>query len=661
MAKDVRVKFTADTKGIEKVDKEFDKFSTKAKKGTKGVNKEFKNLDKEAGLLSESMTKAGAAFTAFFGVNLIKDVVTGLAGVNKELLEIGVRAQGVQTAFGNVSGANIEELRASVKGTVSDLTLMASTVKADKFGIPIQKMGGLLKFAAQSAKDTGEEVEVLAEKISTAIGRKSLLILDDFGITATQVKKALGGMSAEAATVEQLTEAVLKIAEGQMQNYNSTLDAADAYNKLISTVQNLKMAGGDLLLQDKEIVEELTKLTDLIKNNGPEVLRHITDWGRGALKLANTVGSLYEGWFKFIGLLDDTEELTIGQQLEQQKETVKELRAEWKKANDERDAAILKIEEAEKNSVVINKGLTIQKQNERVAEAKGILDNAKLKLDSLKKQEFGEKLINKRVEERKRLEEESLKTKDKIVLGDKERLKLAKELAQLEKEMLGYQKAQAKIDAEVAKETGIYQDRTTNTNYTAREAGSLSEDQEYQKELNAKRLELITYEWNNAKTKRELEERALQDKIKAEEEQRQFILSVTTQSLNALTSIHSIWADTSLNMFGKLAGALGAGSGIIDAFLPGIGSLIGAGAGLASALFGQADEETSSSSSIDSELSAVSTSSKASSTITQQKQNITNNNYTTIQAGTVVADDPSLEIFVERIEPFFRQLNASMA
>ena len=124
------------------------------------------------------------------------------------------------------------------------------------------------------------------------------------------------------------------------------------------------------------------------------------------------------------------------------------------------------------------------------------------------------------------------------------------------------------------------------------------------------------------------------------EEQRQKMLSLATESINSVRSIVGIVGNESLNAFGKVTGSIGAASGLINAFAPGVGSLIGAGAGLLGDLFGQADQEETSSSSI-SELSSAA-SSRPSATITKSgPDTVYNNNYLTVQTGYYMGDEQS--------------------
>lgn len=108
----------------------------------------------------------------------------------KSGVEIANKAEGITTAFGKLGDPDLlKTLREDTRGLVSDLTLMQSSVKANTFGIPLDNLGKLLKFAQQRAQETGESVDYLVESIINGIGRKSPLILDNLGISASRLQE----------------------------------------------------------------------------------------------------------------------------------------------------------------------------------------------------------------------------------------------------------------------------------------------------------------------------------------------------------------------------------------------------------------------------------------------------------------------------------------
>ena len=111
--------------------------------------------------------------------------------VTKGLIDLTKRAgmiQGVERAF-NRTGISLEKLRKATRGTVTDFELMQKAVQAKNLGVPIEQLATLFKFASIRARETGESVDYLVNSIVTGIGRKSVLILDNLGISAAKVQE----------------------------------------------------------------------------------------------------------------------------------------------------------------------------------------------------------------------------------------------------------------------------------------------------------------------------------------------------------------------------------------------------------------------------------------------------------------------------------------
>lgn len=652
MAKDVRVKITADSKDLEKgIDK-----GTKSLKGLDKqldkTDKSLKETDKQTGLATQGFQKMGAAITAAVGTQMITRVVSGLTSMNMELLEVGVRAQGVQKAFGNIADADLSDLRTAVKGTVSDLTLMESAVKADKFGIPVQKMGDLLKFAAQSAKDTGENVDMLASKISVAIGRKSLMILDDFGITAAQITKELGGMSAQAASVEQLTDAVLRISQATMKNADTTFDTADAYNTLLATIENIKMEGGDMLTDSEELKDTIMQLTSTITTNAPAILKFITDWGIGAAKIATYMAEV-AGFWSDVFTNNDTQKSMQIQEVINATENLNKVREESAKQ-------IAKIQRLERQGKTVVNAKTIQDQAK--AEIKAAEDNVRrqqMLLNGLIRTENAEAKFDKAKNERLRNEDEA---KKKAAQAEEERLKrlelLKKQAAINEKERIKALNSLSMGDvgaglsamnAPSISQIGENLDQNSIAQIAGKEAG----------------YDAFITDFNTKIEKMEIERAELIEKAQiAEMEQRQVyfdsVENIISSSQTAMVDSINFFANKSIETFTQMStsiiasttsilkslGDMGAGGGLFgtgSSLLGGLG-ILGAGIGLvggvASALMN--DDSETIDSGYDAEEPTGLSSSTPSTTVTQQKQTVNNYTNITLNTGAYMGDEESL-------------------
>ncbi len=181
------------------------------------------------------------------------------------------------------------------------------------------------------------------------------------------------------------------------------------------------------------------------------------------------------------------------------------------------------------------------------------------------------------------------------------------------------------------------------TNLTDSEILNFEENKEKQALLNQARLDKITKEWEADKAIRDFEKQKIIERNQA-------IMATATTAINSINSIIGVMGNESLNAFGKFTGAIGAGSGLLDMFMPGVGSLVGAGASLLGGLFGKKEEESASSS-----IASVSSSELASAT-TRPSATITRTgaeNYydysKVIIEGNVVGDEQVFSDFVAKI------------
>lgn len=195
----------------------------------------------------------------------------------KELLTLASQSEGVVVAFNKIAQyGDLENLRNSVKGTVSDLELMKRAVQANNFGIPVRELGILFEFASKRAQDTGQSVDYLVDSIVLGIGRKSPLILDNLGISAVQLKEKLHGVGMESASVADITKAVGDIAE---ESFAKTGRFADNLGTKITNLsvkwENFKLS----LVQNEGFKEFWNKeIDELDKNLTILFSKHLTKW-----------------------------------------------------------------------------------------------------------------------------------------------------------------------------------------------------------------------------------------------------------------------------------------------------------------------------------------------------------------------------------------------
>lgn len=208
---------------------------------TEAVKESFFSLTKMKAVIIGFFAGIGARMESFF-VNAI----SGAKEWMKEGISLAANADGVRHAFEKLNRPwLLDDLRKATKNTVNDLELMKAAVQAKDFRIPLEDMGKYLQFAQMKAQQTGQSVEYMTNSIVTGLGRKSLLILDNLGLSAAEINE-------EIARTGDLIKAVANIVDRQLaqagENYISSADKAA--QKAVE-LQNRQMEIGRLLLPIK--------------------------------------------------------------------------------------------------------------------------------------------------------------------------------------------------------------------------------------------------------------------------------------------------------------------------------------------------------------------------------------------------------------------------
>lgn len=155
------------------------------------------------------------AVKAFIAAGFVREIVN----VSLEMAKLSGTVEGVTRAFEKqIPGAEsvLLRLREATQNTVTDLELMQKALQARNFGIDVQRLPELLEFAAIRAQQTGVSVDYLVNSIVTGIGRKSILVLDNLGISATRLKQEFNGAALASQSVGDVTNAVANIAQEEL-------------------------------------------------------------------------------------------------------------------------------------------------------------------------------------------------------------------------------------------------------------------------------------------------------------------------------------------------------------------------------------------------------------------------------------------------------------
>ena len=207
----------------------------------KQANASLAETPKQTNFVTDGLKKIGAAMVAAFAVDKI-------ISFTKEAITLAAKAEGVERAFAKIGSPELlAGLRSATNGTVTDLVLMQSAVKASNFKIPLDQLGSLLKYAQMQARATGQDVDYLVESLITGIGRKSVLVLDNLQISAVELREKLGDVSLETATVGQVAEAVGTIASASFAKMGAqALTTADEIAQMETAWTNFKTNVGSL-------------------------------------------------------------------------------------------------------------------------------------------------------------------------------------------------------------------------------------------------------------------------------------------------------------------------------------------------------------------------------------------------------------------------------
>jgi hypothetical protein len=261
----------------------------------------IRNADRSLQDFSKNVQNIGNLIGASFAVGIIQDFTM-------EAVKLGDQLTAAEQGFRRFGdAADLDALRKSTRGMVSDVQLLQQSIQAGNFGIPIKELGNLFAFAQQRAKETGQAVDYLTQSIVTGIGRKSPLILDNLGISAVQLREKLGGVSAEAASIAEVTKAVGEIASQELAKMASaTTNATDEVTQFQVEWQNFKAEFGQAIAPaviasmrfiKKEIKDANKFVNDLAEGFG-NVLNKASQFVTGGAQLGSGSGLLKPGQMK---------------------------------------------------------------------------------------------------------------------------------------------------------------------------------------------------------------------------------------------------------------------------------------------------------------------------------------------------------------------------
>lgn len=227
------------------------------------------------------------------GIEWVKQLVIAV----KEFVQEGIRmakvAEGTITAFKKLGDSTriMNEMKKATSGTISELELMKQTLRANEMGIPIEHMAQLLDYARRQAIKLGKDVTYMSDSIVDGIGRKSTLVLDNLGLSATRIQ-------AQVKKTGDFTQAVMQIVNQELKKAgNVQLTAADQAAQAAAKWENAQLKVGKKFqwmgeIWDKvsgNIADNISNLageTDSLSNRYQTQIEKVADLQINAEKLA---------------------------------------------------------------------------------------------------------------------------------------------------------------------------------------------------------------------------------------------------------------------------------------------------------------------------------------------------------------------------------------
>ena len=229
-----------------------------------------------------------------FGGNLMTKVagfaasaVAEMGNLVKESVKVAQSAEGIRIAYERLNRPDLmQTLKEQTHGVVSELELMKAAVKFNDFKLPVEELGTMLAFANQKAKDTGQSVDYMVDSIVTGLGRKSLMILDNLGLSAAEIKekmKETGDMTSAVGAIirEQMSKAGDYIETASDRAAKADADLQDAMLRLGDTFKPLSDSASNMWTTIK------VGALDLLNNAIRPLIDALTEAGRLRKELAN--------------------------------------------------------------------------------------------------------------------------------------------------------------------------------------------------------------------------------------------------------------------------------------------------------------------------------------------------------------------------------------
>jgi hypothetical protein len=231
-------------------------------------------------------------------LELVARVGKSIAGEFSETIdksvELAESADGVVHAFEKIGTEDyLQTLRDATKGTVSDIELMKAAVKAKDFRIPLEDLGKYLSFAQLKAQQTGQSLDYMVDSIVTGLGRQSPQILDNLGLSASEI-------SEKTKETGDFMKGVATIVEKNLAQAGETyISAADRAARRTVELKNAQLSLGKALVPIKE---EFTDIYGQIQIGVINAITYIVKHRDTLMILVKAVGLLTATYLSYVAV-----------------------------------------------------------------------------------------------------------------------------------------------------------------------------------------------------------------------------------------------------------------------------------------------------------------------------------------------------------------------
>lgn len=186
--------------------------------------------------------------------------VSAIGKMAMEFSTLAAKADGVRAAFDKIpnSAKLMRDLKEATASTVSELELMQNAVKFKNFNLDLEQMPKLLRFATLRAQETGESVDYLVNSIVTGLGRKSVMILDNLGLSSAAINE-------EIAKTGDFFKGVGNIVDREIGKMTPLLESTITQTaRLSANFEELKIKTGNLINESGVLVGSLREINGVL-------------------------------------------------------------------------------------------------------------------------------------------------------------------------------------------------------------------------------------------------------------------------------------------------------------------------------------------------------------------------------------------------------------